>query len=82
MPMSESMLSKLILDQIPDANIKIEDLRGDQNHYHAEIISSSFEGLSKIQQHQLVYKALGEHMGTTLHALKLTTKNKGNKNGK
>ena len=49
-------------------------LRGDNNHYHAKIKSKSFKGLSKIKQHQLVYKALGTHMGSTLHALMLTTK--------
>ena len=76
MPMSEKNIVELIKKSMPDAIIDIEDLRGDQNHYHATIQSSLFNGLSKIQQHQLVYKALGSHMGTTLHALKLTTINR------
>ena len=71
--MSLEMLTKLIKNKIPDAILNIEDIRGDQNHYHATIKSSKFKGLSKIKQHQLVYATLGEHMGTTLHALKLTT---------
>ena len=48
-------------------------MRGDENHYHATIKSKDFNTLSKVQQHKLVYDAIGEHMGTTLHALKLTT---------
>ena len=73
MPMSQEMLIQLIRNKIPDADINIDDIKGDNNHYHATIVSSKFEGLSKIMQHQLVYSCLGEHMGTTLHALKLTT---------
>ena len=75
MPMSIEQLTELIRNKLPDALLDIEDLRGDQNHYHAKIKSSHFNGLSKIQQHQLVYKALGKHMGSTLHALMLTTQN-------
>ena len=74
MPMSQSDLITLIKKDLPDATFDIKDLKGDQNHYHATIKSSKFKGLSKIQQHKLVYNALGEHMGTTLHALQLTTK--------
>jgi stress-induced morphogen len=48
-------------------------MRGDSNHYHAKVISNKFKGLSKIKQHKMVYNAIGEHMGTTLHALMLTT---------
>jgi len=76
MPMPKTNIVELIKKSMPDAIIEIQDLRGDQNHYHATVESSLFDGLSKIQQHQLVYKALGSHMGTTLHALKLTTKNR------
>ncbi len=74
--MPKTNIVELIKKSMPDAIIEIQDLRGDQNHYHATVESSLFDGLSKIQQHQLVYKALGSHMGTTLHALKLTTKNR------
>ena len=73
MPMSKKNIVELIKKNMPDAIIDIEDLRGDQNHYHATIKSSLFNGLSRIQQHQLFYKYIGSHMGTTLHALKLTT---------
>lgn len=73
MPMSEEMLKNLIKNNIPDANVSIQDIKGDNNHYHATIKSIKFKGLSKVMQHQLVYSCLGKHMGTTLHALKLTT---------
>ena len=73
MPMSIETRSELIKEKIPDAEFDIKDLRGDDNHYHAIIKSSKFKGLSKVQQHQLVYDAIGDHMGTTLHALMLTT---------
>lgn len=76
MPMPKKNIVELIKKSMPDAIIEIQDLRGDQNHYHATVESALFDGLSKIQQHQLVYKALGGNMGTTLHALKLTTKNR------
>ena len=73
MTLSIKEVKDLIKKKIPDAKIEIEDLRGDNNHYHAKITSSAFKGLSKINQHKLVYNALGTHMGTTLHALMLTT---------
>ena len=73
MTLSSSEISEMIKNKIPDAEIEIEDLRGDNNHYHAKIKSKEFRGLTKIEQHKLVYNALGDHMGSTLHALMLTT---------
>ncbi|MAI84619.1 MAG: BolA family transcriptional regulator [Rickettsiales bacterium] len=73
MPMSLKELNDVLEKNFEDSDISIIDLRGDENHYHATIKSSRFNGLSKVQQHQLVYKALGDDMGTKLHALKLTT---------
>ncbi len=73
MTLTPNQIVEMIKKHIPDAEIEIEDLRGDNNHYHAKIKSKDFKGLSKIKQHQLVYKALGDHMGSTLHALMLTT---------
>mgnify|MGYP001358943405 FL=1 len=66
-------IEELIKKKLPDASIEIEDIRGDNNHYHATVKSSAFKGLSKLNQHKLVYDAIGSHMGTTLHALMLTT---------
>ena len=69
MTLTPDEVTSLIKKNIPDAEIDITDLKGDNNHYHAKIVSSKFKGLSKINQHKLVYQALGKHMGTTLHAL-------------
>lgn len=64
---------KLIQDQLPDAVIELVDLKGDQDHYQMKITSAAFSGKTRIQQHQLVYSALGSLMGTKLHALSLLT---------
>ena len=63
----------MIKDALPDAEVKITDLRGDGDHYKAEVISSAFVGKSRVQQHQMVYKALKGNMGEALHALALVT---------
>ena len=72
--MSKDEIHFLIKKSIPDAIISIEDLRGDDNHFSATIISKSFEGKSKIQQHKMVYDSLQGKMGNELHALMLKTK--------
>ena len=66
-------IKTLIKESIPDAQITIQDLAGDNNHYSATIKSKSFSGKSKIEQHKLVYKALKGKMGNELHALALST---------
>ena len=66
-------IKRLIKESIPDAEISINDLAGDENHYAATIISKEFSGISKIEQHKLVYKALKGKMGNELHALALNT---------
>ena len=63
----------LIKESIPDAEIDIQDLAGDDNHYSATIKSKVFIGKSKVEQHKVVYKALGDKMGNELHALALNT---------
>mgnify|MGYP006132099881 FL=1 len=73
MALSIKEITNLIKAAIPDATIEIKDLMGDNNHYSAKIISNLFNGKSKIDQHKIVYKALGEKMGNELHALALTT---------
>ena len=74
MVMTKEEIETLIKKAIPDAIIKIEDLRGDGNHYSAVIISKSFEGKSKVIQHKMVYDSLEGKMGKELHALMLKTK--------
>jgi stress-induced morphogen len=73
MPMERDAIEKLIKDGIPDATIEITDLAGDKDHYAAVVISAAFAGKTKLQQHRIVYQALGDHMGNALHALQLTT---------
>ncbi|WP_029356562.1 BolA family transcriptional regulator [Bosea sp. 117] len=73
MAMEASEIERLIRAGLPDAEIVIRDLAGDGNHYHATVVSEAFRGKSRVQQHQLVYKAIGEQMGGVLHALALQT---------
>ena len=74
MPLSKEDLENYIKESIPDSNITIEDLRGDGDHYSATVISKSFEGKTKIEQHKMVYDSLKGKMGNELHALMLKTK--------
>ena len=76
MPLPKEEIKKLIYLSIPDASIEIKDLMGDNNHYAATIKSKMFNGLSKIEQHKLVYKSLKGKMGNELHALSITTEGK------
>jgi len=73
MPIEAAELKRLIKQGIPDAKVEITDLAGDDNHFAATVVSRQFAGKSKLQQHQLVYKALGQTMGGALHALQLQT---------
>ena len=73
MAMAADDIEALIRAALPDAEIEIRDLVGDGDHYAARIVSSSFKGLNRVKQHQLVYRALGGRMGGELHALQLET---------
>ena len=74
MPLSKEDLEQYIKNSIPDSTIIIEDLRGDGDHYSATVISKSFKGKTKIEQHKMVYNSLEGKMGNELHALMLKTK--------
>ena len=76
MALTVEEIKKHILEAIPDASIEIKDLMGDNNHYSAIIKSKIFKGMSRIDQHKLVYKSLKGKMGNELHALALTTEEK------
>lgn len=71
--MSADEVQRIIQGALPDAKVTLEDLAGDGDHYRAHVVSGAFAGKSRVQQHQLVYAAFGERMGTELHALALTT---------
>ena len=73
MAMDAGEIERLIKARIPDAQVTIRDLAGDGDHYAATVISASFKGKSRVQQHQLVYEALKGQMGGVLHALALQT---------
>ncbi|MDP6440667.1 MAG: BolA/IbaG family iron-sulfur metabolism protein [Pelagibacteraceae bacterium] len=66
-------IKSLIKEALPDAEISIQDLAGDENHYSATVKSKTFSGKSKIEQHKIVYKALKGKMGNELHALAINT---------
>lgn len=73
MAMDAAVIERMIKEAIPDAVVRIEDLRGDGDHYAAYVESSVFKGKTRIQQHQMVYQALQGRMGGELHALALQT---------
>lgn len=73
MAMDAELIKELITSGIPDAEVTITDLRGDGDHYAAHIVAATFEGKSRIQQHQMVYQALQGRMGNELHALAIHT---------
>jgi stress-induced morphogen len=73
MAMNASEIERLIKMRIPDADVTIRDLAGDGDHYAATVLSETFRGKSRVQQHQIVYDALKAEMGGKLHALALQT---------
>ena len=73
MAMAAEDIARLIKERFPDAEIRIEDLAGDGDHYSATIVSEAFRGKTRVQQHQMVYQALKGTMGGALHALALKT---------
>ena len=66
-------IERLIREAMPDAEVSIEDLAGDGDHYSAHVVSAAFAGKTRVQQHRIVYEALQGRMGGELHALMLRT---------
>lgn len=73
MPMEQTQIETMIREALPGATVTIQDLRGDGDHYAAKVVYEGFRGKSRVQQHQMVYKALQGRMGGELHALALET---------
>ena len=73
MAMSANEIEELILKTFPNAKITIDDLRGDGDHYAAQIITEEFKGKTRVQQHQMIYNAMEGKVGKNLHALALNT---------
>lgn len=73
MAMAAAEIEQMIKEALPDAEVTINDLAGDGDHYAAHVVSASFAGKTRVQQHQMVYQALKGRMGNELHALALQT---------
>ena len=73
MAVEAAEIERLIKESLPDAEVTIDDLRGDGDHYSARVVSAAFAGKTRVQQHQLIYQALQGRMGNELHALQLQT---------
>lgn len=73
MPIKADDIKRMVLTALPDAAIELTDLAGDNDHYSITVTSAAFKGKSRIEQHRMVMNAIGG-MGTTLHALSVTTK--------
>lgn len=73
MPMSAAEIESLIKQALPGAEVEMTDLAGDNDHWAAKVTAPQFAGKSRVQQHKMVYDALGGRMGGVLHALQLTT---------
>tara|TARA_A100001391_G_scaffold168882_1_gene129527 strand:- start:28901 stop:29128 length:228 start_codon:yes stop_codon:yes gene_type:complete len=71
MPAAE--IEALIRAALPDAEVEMIDLAGDNDHWHARVTSAAFVGKSRVAQHKMVYAAIGERVGGELHALQVTT---------
>jgi stress-induced morphogen len=78
---SASELKERIEAALPGAEVEVEDLTGGGDHFRAEVVSDRFDGLSRIQQHKLVYDVFGSEVGGPIHALsiKTSTPNGGNR---
>jgi stress-induced morphogen len=72
--MTTDELKKKLLDAFPGAQIAVSDLTGGGDHFRAEIVSAAFGGKSVVEQHRMVYAALGEEMKGPIHALQLVTR--------
>ncbi len=73
MPMSGPEIETMIVGALPGATVVMTDLAGDGDHWAARVTAPQFAGKSRVQQHKMVYEALGGRMGGVLHALQLTT---------
>jgi len=74
--MDPNRIRTMLLEALPGADVEVKDLTGTQDHFQATIVAPQFSGKSLVEQHQMVYRALGESMKQDIHALALTTKAK------
>jgi stress-induced morphogen len=74
---SAQELQERIEAALPGASVSVEDLTGGGDHFRAEVVSDRFDGLSRIQQHRLIYQVFGEEIGGPIHALSIKTSTPG-----
>ncbi len=74
---SADQLKERIEAALPDAKVHVEDLTGGGDHFRAEVVSGRFDGLSRIEQHKLVYGVFGDEVGGAIHALSIKTSTPG-----
>jgi stress-induced morphogen len=74
---SANNLKERIEDALPGATVAVEDLTGGGDHFRAEVVSERFAGLSRIQQHKLIYDVFGDEVGGPIHALSIKTSTPG-----
>ena len=72
MPSTQDLQQRLV-SALPGAKVTVEDLTGGGDHFRAEVVSERFAGLSRIEQHQLVYGVFGDEVGGAIHALSIKT---------
>ncbi len=70
-------LHERIQAALPGASVSVDDLTGGGDHFRAEIVSDRFAGLTRIQQHRLVYDVFGDEIGGAIHALSIKTSTPG-----
>lgn len=70
---SKEKIAEILREKLPEARVIVRDDMNDGEHFSAEVATPAFEGLGRVEQHQLVYAALGEHMRRDIHALQLKT---------
>jgi stress-induced morphogen len=70
-------LQERIEAALPGARVSVDDLTGGGDHFRAEVVSDRFEGLSRIEQHRLVYEVFGDEIGGAIHALSIKTSTPG-----
>lgn len=71
--MEPEQVRALLIQAFPEADVQVDDMTGTRDHFDARIVSEAFTGKSRIEQHQLVYAALGDAIHGPIHALKLKT---------
>jgi stress-induced morphogen len=76
MPTAEE-LKQRIQSALPGSDVSVEDLTGGGDHFRAEVVSDRFDGLSRIEQHKLVYDVFGSEVGGPIHALSIKTSTPG-----